>query len=319
MKIKNIAKFGSKLVLFMIVVFSMLMIKSMFFGLTTETHAQSIFDPLTEIEEETQLPTFQDPHVKAGTQTGVNTFTSVIYTVLDFIKLALGGITIIVIIYEVIKIISARKNIEDVRQKAKDHFIFIGIAVIIVLLADTIVRTFFGVEGEVFSSPQAAQQAAEQGVVEINKVIDIVFTIAGSLAIIMVVLTAMQLIVSSGNEDVQTKVKKRMGWLIGGLVILGISRYAIFEVLYPSSGQEIVNIDKFTLVVVRLTNFLSGFIVIGAILAFIYGGIIYVTSVGDDNKTGKAKKVFIGAIIALLIALAAFAIVNTVMKLEPGV
>jgi hypothetical protein len=49
---------------------------------------------------------------------------------------------------------------------------------------------------------------------------------------------------------------------------------------------------------------------------YIYGGYLYVTAFGNEESTGKAKKVFIGATIGLLLAMAAFGIVNTTVKLE---
>ena len=48
-----------------------------------------------------------------------------------------------------------------------------------------------------------------------------------------------------------------------------------------------------------------------------YAGYLYVIAAGNETQVGKAKKALIGAIIGLIIAMAAFGIVNTVVKLEP--
>jgi len=48
-----------------------------------------------------------------------------------------------------------------------------------------------------------------------------------------------------------------------------------------------------------------------------YGGFLYITAAGKEENTGKAKKVLFGAVIGLVIAMAAYGIVNTVIKVEP--
>ena len=53
-----------------------------------------------------------------------------------------------------------------------------------------------------------------------------------------------------------------------------------------------------------------------AVLAFVYAGFLYILNFGNDEMTGKAKKVMFGAIIGLVLAAAAFAIVSTVIPVE---
>ena len=57
------------------------------------------------------------------------------------------------------------------------------------------------------------------------------------------------------------------------------------------------------------------FAVIGviAVIVIIIGGITYITSQGDSQKTQKAKNTIMYGVIGMVIALAAFAIVQFVM------
>ena len=66
------------------------------------------------------------------------------------------------------------------------------------------------------------------------------------------------------------------------------------------------------------TNFASAFVGITAFIAGIYGGYLYVTAVGNEDKTQKAKKVLTGAVIAIVLAVGAFALVNTLIQFTPG-
>ncbi|MEK7085491.1 MAG: hypothetical protein AAB953_00560, partial [Patescibacteria group bacterium] len=62
--------------------------------------------------------------------------------------------------------------------------------------------------------------------------------------------------------------------------------------------------------------YISGFIAIFAFATLFYGGYRYVVSGGEDEVKEKVKKTIFGAVMALILALAAFAIVNTLVKFE---
>ena len=70
----------------------------------------------------------------------------------------------------------------------------------------------------------------------------------------------------------------------------------------------------------RLLRFLELFeILLVAAIAVVYGvygGYVYITSRGEEEQIGKAKKILLGAVIGILVALAAFGVVNTLTRLE---
>lgn len=66
--------------------------------------------------------------------------------------------------------------------------------------------------------------------------------------------------------------------------------------------------------VIKVVNFALGFLGLIAVLIVIYGGVLYVTAAGEDEKVGKAKKAIGYAAIGLLIVMGSFAFVNTIVK-----
>jgi len=66
--------------------------------------------------------------------------------------------------------------------------------------------------------------------------------------------------------------------------------------------------------IIGWTNFLLGVAALLAVVALVWAGFMYITSLGDDSNMEKAKKIIIWVVIGLLLILAAYAIVNTVMK-----
>ncbi len=66
--------------------------------------------------------------------------------------------------------------------------------------------------------------------------------------------------------------------------------------------------------IIGWTNFLLAVTAVIAVVALVWAGIVYITSLGDDSRMESAKKIIIWCIIGILVILASYAIVNTVMQ-----
>ncbi len=65
--------------------------------------------------------------------------------------------------------------------------------------------------------------------------------------------------------------------------------------------------------VLTFLNFFLGFLGLISVIMIIYGGVLYVTAAGEQEKVDKGKKIIMYAIVGIVIILLAFAIVNTVL------
>lgn len=276
---------------------------------------------LPQIEETTELPTFDTgQHGESIQKPGISNITSAIFYVLDFFKFLIGSIAVIMIIMTGIKLVFVPRKVDEVWPKQKEHLIMIVIGFVVIMLADVLVkRVFFGVEGEIYNSESSVQQAALIGTDQIKGIYNAIMLFAGALAIIMVVMAGLKLITRGSNEEVQTKVKKQLMWLIIGLFLIGVAEFVVQDIIFPEKGESIPSAQKAIDFIVGITNFASAFISIAAFISCMYAGFLYVTASGNEEKTGKAKKILLGAVIALVLALGAFALVNTVIRFEPGI
>lgn len=68
--------------------------------------------------------------------------------------------------------------------------------------------------------------------------------------------------------------------------------------------------NNFDLIVLKLTNWVLGFIVSIAVLAIIWGGIKYEYSLGDQQTANDAKRIIKYALMGLVIAGISYALVN---------
>lgn len=274
---------------------------------------------LDDIQIHTELPTFDtNTHAKSTQKPGISNITSALFFTMDFAKYLIGGIAVIIIFITAIRLILARKNIDDVWTKQKDRLIYLVAGFVIIMIADfAVTRVFYGTQGEVLDTMSQAQDAAEAGSAELRGMVSLVLMLAGTLAVFMLIVAGIRLLTSGGNEEVQTKVKKQITWIILGLFLLGIAEFVVLDVVFPKQGSEIPATEQAKRIIKDFTNFISAFVSIAAVISSIYGGYLYVAAAGNEEQTEKAKKVLTGAIIAIILGLGAFALVNTVIQLDP--
>ena len=91
----------------------------------------------------------------------------------------------------------------------------------------------------------------------------------------------------------------------GGLISPGDNLQRISD---ATGGQ-----GSFRSLAKQFLNFFLGFLGFVAVVMIIYGGILYVTAAGKEDKTEQGKKIILYSIIGIVIILLSFAIVNTVL------
>jgi len=63
-------------------------------------------------------------------------------------------------------------------------------------------------------------------------------------------------------------------------------------------------------------NFILPYIVVIASLSLIYGAVLFVTAGGNSDNVDKGKKIIIWSVIALILVMSSFAIVNTIINFD---
>lgn len=67
-----------------------------------------------------------------------------------------------------------------------------------------------------------------------------------------------------------------------------------------------------------ILSYFLGFLGFICVIMVIYGGILYVTSAGNDENVGKAKKILLYAAIGIVLIMISFALVNTILGAAAG-
>jgi len=107
----------------------------------------------------------------------------------------------------------------------------------------------------------------------------------------------------------------------GVVVLLAVSVFPAAAQIAPLKDDQCIGLEcegGLTAVVKIITNILNGFLVLvglAAGAALIYGGVTYIMSSGDEEKTARAKRIVIYAIIGLIVIGLSAAVVNGVIGL----
>lgn len=104
--------------------------------------------------------------------------------------------------------------------------------------------------------------------------------------------------------------------MMAGLLMASFAPVALAQFISPgdnpvaeaTGGQS--SIRQLALTMLR---FVLGFLGIVAVIMIIYGGLLYVTSAGNEENATKGKKILMYAITGIVIIFISFALVNTVL------
>jgi hypothetical protein len=75
---------------------------------------------------------------------------------------------------------------------------------------------------------------------------------------------------------------------------------------------------SFRSLALTIVNFFLTFLGLIAVVMIIYGGFLYVSAAGNQEKIESAKKIIMYAVIGIVVILLSFAIVNTVLTAGSG-
>jgi len=135
--------------------------------------------------------------------------------------------------------------------------------------------------------------------------------IAAALALFAVVLGGIMYIVSLGDEQRSARAKRILLFAIVGLIIAGIAALIINiakAIAYGSPTEDLL--DRIITIILNGVQILlapAGVIAFGA---FVFGGYLYITSIGDEARAGRAKRTMFFALLGLVFIGLAGIVVN---------
>lgn len=150
----------------------------------------------------------------------------------------------------------------------------------------------------------------EWGVSTLSDILNIAYFVAGALAVIMIVYSGIQFVISSGDPGKATKARQTLLYSVVGLAVVLLA-YAITNYITSISG---IGGNDFKVIIKSITS--TAFYVVGvlAIVMIVYSGIRMVASNGNASQVTKARQTLTYSIVGLAVALLAYGIINFVVS-----
>jgi len=267
------------------------------------------------VEKETGLQTRSDANYDRDVRAvGVSNIVNLLNAIIGIMKYLAYGLLLLFATIAIVQMIAGGDDIADSYEKNKGYLINAVMAVGIILTADVIFNEVFQLGDQNFvSSTQGAKTAASRFSAEIGGITSFIEMISGALAVMMFVFAGFNLTINAVDENAGEKAKKQIQYGGMGLMVILIAETLVKRVLFADSAS--IDAGAAKELIVSLTNFAAGFITTVSLLAFFYAGYLYVFK-GIEDSGDKIKKTITGAVAGILIAAAAFGIVNTVVTLD---
>ncbi|NVP17203.1 hypothetical protein HUU51_00625 [Candidatus Gracilibacteria bacterium] len=166
----------------------------------------------------------------------------------------------------------------------------------------------------------------------INPVIRILETAASFFFILIAIFAFYTIITANGDEEKVKKGKMTIVYGLLGFIIIKLAK----EIVYASYGRidcsertilgifqingnncaTVNQISGISDIIIKVINWLNGFVGIAVILMIIYAGVQVLFSAGDEEKLAKAKKAIIYIIIGIAILILNYFILSFLIKPE---
>lgn len=262
--------------------------------------------------EEIVLPDFQDD----SGDTGVDGIVKAVQSFLDFFKLFAVPLMVLFMVIMGVRMVASGSDSEETFTKGKTYIKYAAMGMVVILIADQIVDVMYGYEGDIFREGEAgAREYGRQTSQLFQGIYSLAQVLVGSVAVFVLVMAGFRYIAGSFSEDQVSTAKRQIVWSSVGIFVVAISEFVAKKILFVEQGTSL-GLDAAKQLFAQLTNFTSGVIGTASFVMMLYAGYMYVTARDDEEMTSKAKKILTGAILGVVLALAAFAITNTLVDLD---
>ncbi|KKT02716.1 MAG: hypothetical protein UV80_C0002G0183 [Candidatus Peregrinibacteria bacterium GW2011_GWF2_43_17] len=230
--------------------------------------------------------------------------------------LAAVGVALIVL-YGFTLVVSARNEEAINTQKKALIYGFIGLA--LVSIAGSLSEIFNFQEGSFLGSEADIVERAGLFDSKATVVITFLKYIIGSIAVFAIVRSGFVMLLSGSSEEAVGKERKNLvaGFTALAFVIIGdfFVRKVMFNVV-QGDNEAVVSINATAGIseIIAITNFMVWFVGPIMMLGIVAGGLMYAMAGGDEEKSGKAKKILVNSIIGAIIIYGAFALVSTIIS-----
>lgn len=270
-------------------------------------------------------------------QAGVIQIRAILLNVYYFLKYGIIALAVVFLSVTGIRLVTAGHSVDEEVSQGKENIKWVAYGLITFLMIDVFINTFFGQgsqSGTIFhdtTDSQVLYETASYLTREIFHLLDFILSFASLVGVLVIILSAITIVGSFGNESTISKQRKISMIVVGGLAIIALAKTVVGRVIFGIAGYDeigdivttngsiisreevgfLVNAEAGTDEIIGIANYALGFVGLLALIMFVYGAARMVAARGDEGEIGKAKGVMVSAVIGVVIAVCSYTIVAT--------
>ena len=190
-------------------------------------------------------------------------------------------------------------------DKAKTAVIAVISGLMVAVLIENFIAAFYGYTGGEEAPPVGP------GIVnlQILGILNWALSIAGVLAVTMIIVSGLKAVTSPTNEEGITNLRSTITSVVIGMLVLGFR--IVIAIAVGATGAPSPNL--IIAMIANILTFVLGFVAIAAVIVLVYAGILMVTNYGREEEVTKAKGIIQRAILGIIILLLSIGIVQFVV------
>jgi hypothetical protein len=247
-----------------------------------------------------------------------NFFESIIYGVFSDENMKSANIVVGAIAIVYLVVIGARfvlsQGEEEAIQTAQKHFGFLVLGLLVISVAQFAGFTMFNPAQSVnpdFFVNNNIQEAFYAKAMQVKLFIQVLI---GGIALLSIITSAFRIMSSTGNEEVIGKEKQLLQNLLFATVLIISAEVIVTGVFYlPGSNRDGVTNQAVSIGIEQIMGLITALLSIVAaasLLMIILASLYYVISLGDEERAGRAKRLIISNLIAIVIVFSAYSILR---------
>ncbi|MFA5854901.1 MAG: pilin [Candidatus Gracilibacteria bacterium] len=235
-------------------------------------------------------------------------------------RIIVGALAVLFIVIAGFSMVIVGDNEEGVKEKRK-VITYSVIGLMMISIAGPVAEVFDYRNGNFMSDPEQFVERSQLFSSATLLVITFLKYLLGSLATLMLIRSGAILVMSSDNEEEVTREKKNILYIAAGLFLVVVSSLVVNKIFYNVEFNDAANTTRITLdqnelmrQIIGVVNLMVSFVGPIMMLGLVASGVLYLTSAGNDERMGLAKKIMVNSVIGIVVIYGAFALVSTVIS-----
>lgn len=247
-----------------------------------------------------------------------NFFESVIYGFfsdenIKTVNVVIGAVAIVYLIVIGIRFILSDGKEEEIK-KAQKHFGYFILGLLVISISQIAGFTLFNPAQNVNSDYFVNGNIQEVFYAKAMQVKLLIQILIGGIAMLSIITSAFRIISSTGNEEVIGKEKQLLQNFLFATVLILSAEVIVMGVFYlPGANRDGVTNQAIGIGIEQIMGLITALLSIiaaAALIMIILASLYYVISLGDEDRSGRAKQLIIANLVAIVIVFSAYTILR---------